>query len=148
LDEETEAKIDKLWHPDSVIKTVEIHELITRNAKDLMRQIMPLGYSLKPGDAIHLVTAQFASATEFHTYDHRLFKFQQYLGFGIGYPHVDALPLFPTPGSALRGLRQQETYWLAYRPNRDERPERHPLLSPPRHRLMMKNRARNRMSIR
>ena len=147
LDEDTEAKIDTLWHPESVIRTVEIHELITRNAKDLMRQMVPRGYSLKPGDAIHLVTAKYAKAVEFHTYDHKLFKYEDYLGFKIGHPHIEQVSMFPTPGSPLRNLRRQQVYWRAYPVDRDERRERHRFLPSRDHRIRMKNHVRNRASV-
>src|SRR4051812_36839911 len=43
LDEKVDTEIEKLWTPESPIKTVEVYELITRAAKQLLRTVIPLG---------------------------------------------------------------------------------------------------------
>ena len=75
LDPAIEAEINKLWDVDSPIELVEFYELIADDAKSLMRAAVPLGYSLKPADAIHLATADRLKVSEFHTYDN-LGKYQ------------------------------------------------------------------------
>jgi len=86
-------KINKLWHPDSIIKLVDVHHLITRNAKDLMRRVHPL--SLKPPDAIHLATAKMMGVSDYFCYDDRLDKFAKKLGYHIKRPEIENL--FPDP---------------------------------------------------
>jgi len=95
LSAETKARIDKLWVPPSPIKLEEISQHIANEAKHLMRQAIPEGWSLKPADAIHLATAKRRIVNEFHTYDtDRLAKFSKITGYPVVQPHADRL-LFP-----------------------------------------------------
>ena len=87
LSPEAEAKINKLWEPPSPVKLVDVHELISKNARELIRDAVEKGLSLKPMDAIHLVTAQQMSVTEFYTLDKKLPKFTTVVGFKILEPH-------------------------------------------------------------
>jgi predicted nucleic acid-binding protein len=107
LDLKTEAEIEKFWDSSSSVKTVEVHELVARDAKGLIRAAIPKGYSLKPADAIHLATAKLWNVAEFHTYDHRLFKFSSVMGFTICHPRCGQL-MFPSLRSPLRGLRDEQ----------------------------------------
>jgi len=72
LDPAVEANIDKLWNATSFIKLVEFHALIAQRARTLMRDGIPYGWKLKPGDAIHLATASSGlEIVEFNTYTWR-----------------------------------------------------------------------------
>lgn len=96
LDSETENKINGLWVPGSPIKVVEFYPLLAHEAKELMRKVLARGWQLKPLDAAHLVTARRISATEFHTYDDKLFKYNEEIGMKIG-PPISATPRLPFP---------------------------------------------------
>lgn len=58
LSPEIEAEIDKLWADDSAVALVEYHDTIGREARNLIREAIPRGWSLKPIDAVHLATAR------------------------------------------------------------------------------------------
>ena len=93
LDREMERRIDSLWADPTVVVSVEYHGRIGEIAKDMMRGAITTGWSLKPLDAIHLATAQWLSSvgvdvSEFHTYDHGLFKYTPIVGFSICEPHT------------------------------------------------------------
>jgi predicted nucleic acid-binding protein len=93
LSKEIEAKIEKLWVPPSPIKLHEISQHVANDAKDLMRQAILKGWSLKPPDAIHLATAKRGQVHEFQTYDFgRLSKFSEIAGYPIVQPRTDRLP--------------------------------------------------------
>ena len=87
-DPATEAQIDALWTPGSVIILAEFHFGIARRARALMREAMARGWSLKPPDAIHLATALQHSADRYHTYDDRLSKYAGISGLIIAEPHA------------------------------------------------------------
>jgi len=72
LDPQAEGAIDALWEDISTVEIVELHERIARRARELVRQAMAQGWSLKVPDAIHLATAQWVRAHQFHTYDEQL----------------------------------------------------------------------------
>ncbi len=74
LDPETEEHIDYLWSDPMAVVLVEYHDGIGREARQLMRNAITQGWSLKPLDAIHLATAKWLSdmrvpVDEVHTYD-------------------------------------------------------------------------------
>lgn len=68
LDEDILRKINKLWRSPSPFKLVEVHRGIVNEAQAYVRNSILFG-SIKPPDAIHLVSAKKAKASEFHTYD-------------------------------------------------------------------------------
>jgi len=88
LDSEVEAKISTLWQVGSPIQLVEFYEVIAARARELMRAAIPHGWRLKPGDAIHLATADHMKVAEMHTYDEALHKYQEltYTKFPICQP--------------------------------------------------------------
>ena len=56
---ETEELIDRLWADPNAVVSVEYHDLIGREARQLMRAGITRRWSLKPLDAIHLATAKW-----------------------------------------------------------------------------------------
>lgn len=93
LDPTEEQKIDSLWSSPGPVVLVEYHDDIGRQARDLMRQAISRGWSLKPLDAIHLATAQWLASAgfavdEFHTYDGPLEKYAALVGFRICEPYT------------------------------------------------------------
>ena len=100
IDPSIEAKIDALWDDRNAITLIEGHERLQRDARRLMREGIPRGWNLKPADAIHLATAIYAEAAEFHTYDRRLNKYDALIGFPVREPNPSqgVIP-FPSPSS-------------------------------------------------
>jgi predicted nucleic acid-binding protein len=102
LDPDVEERINKLWHPQSPVKLVEVHQLVAYEARSLMRQFLPRGWSLKPPDAIHFATAKELKVSEFFTYDDKLFRYSDELGFKVCAPYAKQLQLLFTSGNALQ----------------------------------------------
>jgi predicted nucleic acid-binding protein len=96
LDEGTKERINKLWIPSSPVKLIEFHQLIAEDARDLMRKAVTKGWSLKPLDAVHLSSAQRMAVDEFHTYDNKLHKYHELVGYKVQPPFV-AQPGMFTP---------------------------------------------------
>ena len=88
LDSEVEAKIDALWTDRRTITLVEYHTAIAREARDLIRLGIEYDWQLKPLDAIHLATARWLRVYEFHTYDKKLPRYSDQVGFPIKEPYV------------------------------------------------------------
>ena len=99
LDDDTEQKIDSLWKDHSAITVVELYPAIALQARGLIRMGIEKGWSLKPYDAIHLATAQRMEVDEFHTYDTRLHRYSNELGFPNTDPFVHGGP--PNPQGQL-----------------------------------------------
>lgn len=88
LSPEVEDQISALWEDSESVVSVEYQEAIGVIAKDLIRDAIANGWSLKPLDAIHLATAQWLLSVgitldEFHTYDTGLFKYEDIVGIPI-----------------------------------------------------------------
>lgn len=106
LDPEVEARIDALWHPGSMIRLVEVHELIVLRARQLLRIGAEKGWSgTRAHDAIHLATAERQKVDEFFTYDDAMRKWEPIVGFTISEPHeaVDEGSLFTDEEKAQTG---------------------------------------------
>jgi len=88
LDPQALSDIDALWDDRSVVEVVELHDDIALSARGLIREAIARGWSLKPLDAVHLATARWLQATEFHTYDASLHKYGQLVGFTIREPYA------------------------------------------------------------
>lgn len=87
LDPEAEAKIEALWADRYAVKLIDFHEGVGREARTLIRGSMAAGWSLKPGDAIHLASARSLGVAEFHTYSKDLVKYADMAGFPIMEPY-------------------------------------------------------------
>lgn len=83
-----ETDLDEFWADSSLLDFIEFHEPMARNARELIRQAISLGFRLKPVDAIHLASAKYAGVAEFFTYDNKLFKFSASLDYDILEPYV------------------------------------------------------------
>ncbi|MBI4285081.1 MAG: PIN domain-containing protein [Chloroflexi bacterium] len=88
LDPDIEKQIDELWTDRDTLKTVEYHHAIGIEARAIIRLGIDKGWQLKPLDAIHLATARRLQVAEFHTYDKRLLKYSNDVGFVITEPYV------------------------------------------------------------
>ena len=88
LDPSVEEKIDALWLDRRAITLVEVHQILLRDARRLMREGIPKGWSLKPADATHLATAIYANATHFHTYDQPLTRYSDLINIPVCEPQT------------------------------------------------------------
>ncbi len=95
LDPDVEKQIDELWADRDTPKAIEYHHAIGIQARAMIRLGIEKGWRLKPMDAIHLATAKQCQATEFHTYDKRLLKYSNDIGFPVVEPHVIAPRMLP-----------------------------------------------------
>jgi len=95
LDPAIEQKMDAMWADYSLIEFVELNDLIAKNARTLMRQAILRKNSLRPFDAIHLASADWAKAVEIHTYEPKWLKFGNgaLINCPIKEPYVAAPPL-------------------------------------------------------
>lgn len=90
LDPIVEQTLDNFWQNSALLEMVDFHELLARNARQLMRQALDMGYSLKGPDALHLVSAQAVGATEFFTYDDKLLeRYSDIIGATVCQPYVN-----------------------------------------------------------
>ena len=99
LSREIEQKISNLWTDEKSVVSVEYQEMIGGVAKDLIRDAITKGWSLKPLDAIHLASAQWlldvgVTVDEFHTYDAGLFKYNDIVDCPIIRPHTPQPRMF------------------------------------------------------
>jgi predicted nucleic acid-binding protein len=93
LDPKIESVIDAMWDDSRIVKMIDNGPHIAKIARNLIRDAIPQGWSLKSKDAIHLASAmwhnQFVRCIdEFHTYDKKLFKYEAMIGIHINTPHV------------------------------------------------------------
>lgn len=93
LSTEVEDQISALWEDSESVVSVEYQEAIGAIAKDLIRDAIAKGWSLKPLDAIHLATAKWLldvgiTLSEFHTYDTGLFRYKDIIGIPILRPRT------------------------------------------------------------
>jgi predicted nucleic acid-binding protein len=95
LDADIERKIDNLWADRDTLKVVEYHHTIGIEARNYIRLGIEKGWQLKPLDAIHLATARCWQVLEFHTYDKRLLKYSNDVGFLIMNPHIISPRMIP-----------------------------------------------------
>lgn len=95
LSNEILDKIDSMFGDESVVRIVDNGSHIAYIARDIVRDAIPQGWSLKPKDATHLATAQWINKrvqplAYFHTYDDRLEKFQAMIGIHVCEPEEQA----------------------------------------------------------
>lgn len=102
LDGDTERKIDKLWADRKAIKLVEVHQLLYRDARELIRFAVSNNWSLKPADAIHLATAKRVGAYEINTFEKTAWnKYETKLGIRICAPQPVQGVFLPAPAPAI-----------------------------------------------
>ena len=96
---EIEERIDELFGDASIIKLIDMHDIIAVDARKLIRDGLQNEWSLKPMDAIHLASAKWAKVYEFHTYDVGLIgRYAGSIGCKIVEPYI-AQPPLPMPTS-------------------------------------------------
>lgn len=88
LNQDIVDRIEGLWSDHHVLEIVELNPLVARRARELIRLAITDGRRLKPADAIHLATAEWVAASEFHTYDDKLKGYADMIGMPISAPHV------------------------------------------------------------
>ncbi len=93
LDSEVQERIDSLWADPGAVVSVEFHDAIGRQARQLMRDSITRGWSLKSNDAIHLATAQWLrdvgmQVEELQTYDSSLHKYAAVVDYKILVPYT------------------------------------------------------------
>lgn len=93
LDPAVEDLIDKLWQDRNAIQIVEYFDAIGREARQYIRLSITRGWRLRSIDAIHLATAKHIETTEFQTYEERLLRYSNDVGFPIVHPYVVQPPL-------------------------------------------------------
>jgi predicted nucleic acid-binding protein len=89
---QTEADLDAMWNDPAILLT-EVSDPIAFQARDLIREAIAKGWTLKPYDAVHLATAMWIKRNvgpvdEIHTYDTGLDKYNLMTGIFICRPHV------------------------------------------------------------
>ena len=95
LDPQVEERIDNLWEDRKAINLVEFHSIIATEARSIIRFAVTMKWALKPLDAIHISTAKWLEVAEMHTYDDRLHKFAEHVGFPITTPRTSQPKLLP-----------------------------------------------------
>lgn len=96
LSDETLKKIDKLWHPKSPIKLVEITQTTLLKSRELIRKFAGDGKTgLRSADSIHLATAIILDVDEFHCYEKqdRLKKYGNEIGLLVKQPDLEQMLL-------------------------------------------------------
>lgn len=98
LDSEVERTLDELWGDYQFVTVVELHDGISKQARELMRSATVNGKGLKTMDAIQLASAcwvaKTANVSEFCTYDKKLLKYGPSTGLTICEPHIVQCRMF------------------------------------------------------
>lgn len=86
-------RLDEFWKDSNLIQMVEFNDSIAEIARNIMRHAKGNGWKFNKWgiDSIHLATAMWANAKEFHTYDTEFMKFGPYTGLRIGKPQPGQL---------------------------------------------------------
>jgi len=92
LDPKALLKIEGFWSPSSPIEMVELYFGVAFEARQMIRQALSAGHSLKPHDAIHFAAAKKRGCAHFLTYDDKLYKFSGAFGFTVKEPKSEQLP--------------------------------------------------------
>ena len=94
LSKDEEHKIDNLWNDPSIIEIVDLNDEITYIARRILREAMIKTWKPKTNDAIHLASAEWVGAAEMHTYDTKLYKYNQLIGIVVKAPAAKQPKLF------------------------------------------------------
>lgn len=87
LDPAVAERIDSLWALGSPVQLVDLHLLITEEAKALRRTGVPQGWTgLRTADALHLATAKHEAVDELNTYSKDLRRYATAIGRPIRPP--------------------------------------------------------------
>jgi predicted nucleic acid-binding protein len=89
LSSEAEAQIDAIFTDTNVVELVEVHNDIVVRARRLIREAVTRGWSLKPNDAVHLASAEWAEAREVHTYESKWKRYAEIIGRDICEPYIE-----------------------------------------------------------
>ena len=95
LDEEVERRIEYLWQDRQAVTFTEFHELVAREARDLVRHAIGQGWNAKPEDMIHLASAKRNEVSQFHTFDGGLAKWSVVIGVPLSEPTALQPKLLP-----------------------------------------------------
>lgn len=70
LDPAVEAAIDGFWTLPSPVKRIDIHPMVTREARTIVRTAMATaGRGIRAADAIHIASAKLLGVDEIQTYE-------------------------------------------------------------------------------
>jgi predicted nucleic acid-binding protein len=102
LDPAIEKRIENMWADRRAIKLADVHQLLEREARRLIRISIPNNWGLKPADAIHLATANNLKVTEIYTYDPGWKKYEAELKVPICEPRSSQMVM---PGIVVPTIR-------------------------------------------
>lgn len=98
LDPAIEKKIDKLWHPASPIRLIEVHETIIRKARSILRHAASKGVSMGgANDMIHVASALREDAEYLFTYDKDIKKWNSHEGLIVCEPNTNMAKITKKP---------------------------------------------------
>lgn len=88
LQENTEEVFDFLWNDTTVLRVIEVHRGIARDARHQRRLQYGLGQTLSLADSIHLASASSMRVHEMHSYDHDHLRLDGRMTFRIREPRI------------------------------------------------------------
>ncbi len=88
LNPDAERRIEELWRWGQAIRLVEIHAGLAARARALLRHALTNGWERNARDALHLASAQQASAATVHTYDKNWYRYADLVGKRIERPNL------------------------------------------------------------
>lgn len=95
LTPEVERAFAAMFDDFAMVRVVEFDRQIAQAAHDLMRSVLTHGRSLKPGDAIHVATAQVVNANVLYSTDESLTRLCNDFQWCTASAPVATSPMFP-----------------------------------------------------